>query len=72
MTERLSINLTKNDKAALAKWAAMTGETMSSLVRQLLRQEFHRLGLMPMAGNQKRNIEQLPINQISDHNLELE
>ena len=52
-TETLSLKVLRRDKAALRLLAAAEGETMSVIVRRLIREEVRRHGLWPPAGQEQ-------------------
>lgn len=43
---RFGVNLLARDKVVLARMASQEGETMSSVIRRLVRREAQRLGLL--------------------------
>lgn len=45
--ERLSLKVLQRDKEALRRMASLEGETMSVVVRRLIRQAAHKRGLLP-------------------------
>ncbi len=63
MVQRINLNITDRDKAALHKWAAMTGESMSSLVRYFWRQGLHRIGQVSLQEGQVRKSESASADQ---------
>ena len=44
--ERLGLKVLRSDKLALQRLAAMQGETLSVVVRRILREELKRVGLL--------------------------
>lgn len=53
-TDRLSLKVLQVDKAALKHLARIEGETMSVLVRRILRDEFKRRGILEEVENKPK------------------
>lgn len=58
---RLTINVLERDKIALQKLAALQGETLSVLIRSILREELRRRCSVIVDGNVNQPIDSHPI-----------
>ena len=55
-TERISMNISKSDKTALRLLAELEGETMSVLIRRILRKELEIRGLFNRELDTSKNL----------------
>ena len=58
-TERLGFKLLPRDKDALRRLTSAEGETMSVVVRRLIREEARRCGLWPVQDGREARAEQV-------------